>query len=1204
MVFSLRVAGSFSRKDWSRGQSYYRSGAVHINQLTDTSVLATVKGAISYHVSLEWVANTSKLRIFCTCPRFADADVCKHVAAAVFAASDQGFGSRWPGSGDLDVVASAPGGFGRDVGDGEQREADRGAGKPDSSNVSARDAENSGTLRTGDLQRLLEAAQSTVADRRRPPPTQRQAPTKAPVSSWKGKLNTIRRAVELERTERGVSPRERAAADWEPWYAIDLERSRQRGQPVLVMCRRPLKKDGTRGKLRVASVSIDDIEAHADVDRRLIGMLVGNGHDDGYRYAYNESAYEPHQRNRAFFLRDEMLDVLLPRLCATGRFGWFPSTVDPDEGFRPLAWDDGPPWQLKFDLSRTADGNAWRLSGSFVRGEETAPFGGVGLILAREYLMFADRIARFESHPAIGWAAAMRGLGELLVPVAEADDFVESLATMPTAPPFELPAELQWSDVSVAAMPKLTIARQMNHYARDFECRLAFLYGDREVQLRRGPAIWFDRPKRQLIRRDLAAEAAAEDRLYKEGLRPLSNPYAYDEQHSFRLKPNAMPGLVERLVADGWKVEAEGRLIRTAGKVSLSVSSGVDWFDLEGTCDFEGASATLPQLLEAVRTGQSFVVLGDGSHGMLPADWLAKYGAIADMGEVADDAMRFRPGQAALLDALLAAQESNIVKVDRSFARLREKLKSFDGVAPRSEPRTFRGVLREYQREGLGWLKFLDDFGFGGCLADDMGLGKTVQVLAMLEGRRTRSTGKPKRSASSNNGDSVAAMRLPSLVVAPKSLIFNWMDEAQRFAPKLKLLRYTGFERHEAFAELGDFDVILTTYGTLRKDIADLSQVEFDYAILDEAQAIKNANSQSAKACRLIRAQRRLALSGTPVENHLGELWSLFEFLNPGMLGRNQKLHERFSVGAAKPSLRLAAPANGKTSPSHSTSVVAGGAQTDAPSPEQAQREGLQILARAIRPFMLRRTKQQVLSELPEKTQQTLYCDLDTTQRKLYNELRDHYRRSLLERIDSVGVNRSKIQVLEALLRLRQAACHPGLLDPKKADKGSAKLETLLETLEEVIAEGHKALVFSQFTSFLAIVAGALKQRQITFEYLDGKTTDRQQRVERFQTDAACPLFLISLKAGGQGLNLTAADYVFILDPWWNPAVEAQAVDRAHRMGQSRHVFAYRLIARDTVEEKILQLQDQKRDLADAIISADNSVIRNLTAEDLQLLLG
>jgi len=311
-----------------------------------------------------------------------------------------------------------------------------------------------------------------------------------------------------------------------------------------------------------------------------------------------------------------------------------------------------------------------------------------------------------------------------------------------------------------------------------------------------------------------------------------------------------------------------------------------------------------------------------------------------------------------------------------------------------------------------------------------------------------------------------------------------------------------------------------------------------------------------------------LALSGTPVENHLGELWSLFEFLNPGMLGEARVL--QMSGGLAR-------------------------------NPSEETRH---LLAHALRPFILRRTKEQVARELPPKSEQTLYCELETAQRKLYNELRLHYRNSLLQTVAAQGLAKSKIQVLEALLRLRQAACHPALIDPKRRKDSSAKLDVLIDHLEEVVAEGHKALVFSQFTSLLSLVKERLDESAMVYEYLDGQTRDRQQRVERFQNDPDCSLFLISLKAGGLGLNLTAAEYVFLLDPWWNPAVEAQAVDRAHRIGQTHQVFAYRLIARDTVEEKILQLQSSKRDLAAAIISGDNSLIRDLKREDLELLLS
>ena len=341
----------------------------------------------------------------------------------------------------------------------------------------------------------------------------------------------------------------------------------------------------------------------------------------------------------------------------------------------------------------------------------------------------------------------------------------------------------------------------------------------------------------------------------------------------------------------------------------------------------------------------------------------------------------------------------------------------------------------------------------------------------------------------------------------------------------------------------------------------------FDYAILDEAQAIKNARTSSAKAARLLTAEHRLALSGTPVENHLGELWSLFDFLNPGILG------------AA--SIFTAAGALGHT----------------------ADKEMLDVLSRGLRPFILRRTKEQVAGELPARTEQTLYCELEPPQRALYTELREHYRASLLGALGPDGMPRKKLQVLEALLRLRQAACHPGLVDRTRASAPSAKLDVLMPRLKELIEDGRKVLVFSQFTTLLDLLRTRLDEAGMPYEYLDGKTRDREARVRRFQTEA-CPLFLISLKAGGLGLNLTAAEYVFLLDPWWNPAVEAQAIDRAHRIGQTRPVFAFRLIARDTVEEKVLELQATKRQLADAVVRADRSLIRDLRREDLELLLS
>jgi len=438
-----------------------------------------------------------------------------------------------------------------------------------------------------------------------------------------------------------------------------------------------------------------------------------------------------------------------------------------------------------------------------------------------------------------------------------------------------------------------------------------------------------------------------------------------------------------------------------------------------------------------------------------------------------------------------------------------------------------------------------------------MGLGKTVQVLALLESRRTQ------RDSAASRGQ--ATGHHPSLVVVPRSLVFNWRKEAERFAPSLRVLDHTRPGRARDAAAFEDEDVVLTTYGTLRRDVLLLKEARFDYLILDEAQAIKNAHTDSAKAARLLQADHRLALSGTPVENHIGELWSLFEFLNPGMLGRASVLD---------------------------------------PGGDGLDEASRRFLARALRPFILRRTKEQVAKDLPAKTEQTLYCEMDPAQRRLCDELRDHYRASLLHRVAREGLEKSKIQVLEALLRLRQAACHPGLLDHERLSEPSAKLDVLLPRLQEVVAEGHKALVFSQFTSFLAIVRERIEAAGLAYAYLDGQTREREERVRRFQEDPACRVFLVSLKAGGLGLNLTAAQYVFLLDPWWNPAVEAQAVDRTHRIGQTRQVFAYRLVVRDSIEEKVLSLQESKRALADAIIGADNSLIRDLGHEDLELLLS
>ena len=892
------------------------------------------------------------------------------------------------------------------------------------------------------------------------------------------------------------------------------------------------KKNGEWGKPQTRTVAASEIPRLPDaVDRRLLTLL--DAAEPAYRSggwsSYSSTASARSQVN------GPMLDVILPLLAESGRVRL---RTQSNADLRPLTFDDAAPWELAVDVARDPAGKEWLLTGSLRRGDDlrflTAPD-----LLTPGLVVLGDHFGAFRDGGAFAWAQTL-ARGPIRVPLAKGADLAAQLVQMPRLPRLNLPDELRLTEEAVAPRPRLVVKPSKRSYGPPMlRGELSFLYADQAVPANtpgRGVLVKDDR---RFLLRDPNAEAAAQAELARLGFRP-----AWDgKEQVSEVKPALLPKIARELAAAGWLVEADGKVYRTSGAFKLAVRTGTDWFDLNASADFGGEIVALPKLLEALRRGDGTVVLGDGSLGLLPEEWLKKNGLLAALGTVEGDTVRYAKAQVGVLDALLASRPE--VEFDTAFARARAELKKFTGVAPTDPPKGFVGELREYQKEGLGWLRFLRRFGFGGCLADDMGLGKTVQVLALLAGRRGG----------------------PALVVVPKSLVFNWKAEAVRFAPKLKVLDHTGPARDRTGADFGRHDVVLTTYGTLRNDAETFSTFKFDTCVLDESQAAKNSETETAKAVRLIRADHRLALSGTPVENHLGELWTLFDFLNPGMLGRAAL----FGVGA-------------------------GGRSIDP--------EARELLARALRPYILRRTKDQVAKDLPAKTEQTVYCDLGPQQRSLYDELRTHYRQVLLDRVDAVGIGRAKLQVLSALLRLRQAACHPGLVDPKRVGESSAKLDELLPQLAELVESGQKVLVFSQFTSLLAIVKKRLDAAGLVYESLDGHTRDRAARVERFQTDPDCRLFLISLKAGGVGLNLTAAGYVFLLDPWWNPAAEAQAVDRTHRIGQTKPVFAYRLIARDTVEEKVLALQQSKRELADAILGGDVGPITALKREDLELLLS
>lgn len=1129
MPFVDRCSREFSEDVKQRGKRYFQERRVNIVSVADKTICAVVSGNSNYEVMVDWNEASSDdcLEASCTCPYFEDNGLCKHIWATMLAADAKGVG---PASGKRRLYVVEANGNQDDEDEDDEDDDDEDL---DDDWIPHRRGSAS-RARSSELLSWLQF----------PAPR----PSRAP--GWRSQL-----AEALEEHLAGGA-RGGLLLQFgkmrEAWYVIDVGANVYANDLTIQLFHRETKLNGEFGKLKPLSVSRQGIDQFPRPDdREMLSLLLANdeGNEEDSPYHYSYYGYEPKVSD--IVLASRAYDQVLPKLCATGRLVWTlnSSQQSPAETGRPVTWDDGPPWRFHLRIEPDEKKKRSLLEGQLLRdGQPPVPLKTPALVLGDGLVLHDDRLSRLDCGGFSTWIGVLRRSDAISVPHRDRWEFLRKLWQSRTMPDISLPADLRCEPVRVAPQARLMV-RSADRYRKDqFNADVEFRYDGTAVRAADRSAGIVDENNERVLVRDRAKEDEFLAMLGPAGARSADS--SYSREHDVWIPRQRFPALAEKLIQGGWIVEAEGHLFRKAGECRLNVTSGVDWFDLEGDCEFEGQIASLPDLLQALRHGEKYVRLGDGSHGLLPQEWLDKFAPLANLGSVEEDRIRFRQSQALVLDALLAAQKE--VSVDEQFAHIRNKLRSFAGVSPHEEPQGFTGQLRAYQKEGLGWLHFLRDFRLGGCLADDMGLGKTIQVLALLQTRRTASTSGHRPP--------------PSLAVVPRSLVFNWIEESRRFTPDLRVLDYTGLLRREALERLDEYDLVVTTYGTLHRDVAKLKDLRFDYVILDEAQAIKNAQAQRAKACRLLQADHRLALTGTPVENHLGELWSIFEFLNPGMLG--------------------------------SSSAFQG-----ISSKVTQDKENLELLRRALAPFILRRTKGQVLAELPEKTEQTLYCDLEGKQQKRYHELRDFYRAAISKRIEQTGLAKAKIHVLEALLRLRQAACHPGLIDKQQADQPSAKVDALMEQLREVTDEGHKALVFSQFTSFLAIVRQRLDAEGIVYEYLDGRTRQRQQRVERFQNDPACPLFLISLKAGGHGLNLTAADYVFILDPWWNPAVEAQAIDRAHRIGQSRRVFAYRLIARDTVEEKILELQKTKRDLADAIVSADSSVLRNLTAEDLEMLL-
>lgn len=608
----------------------------------------------------------------------------------------------------------------------------------------------------------------------------------------------------------------------------------------------------------------------------------------------------------------------------------------------------------------------------------------------------------------------------------------------------------------------------------------------------------------------------------------------------------------DHLVQDGYEIDqpdGQKRYLFGNSKIDLEVTERNDWFDIYAVVHFGPYKIPFMELRNHILNHKKEFVLPSGEIAVIPEKWFSQYGNLLHFTE-GNNELKLRKHHLGLITELAEGEMAGV-----TMNRKLQKLSEFEEVGNVPMPVNFQGSLRPYQQAGYNWFHFLKEYHFGGCLADDMGLGKTIQTLALLQ--------KNKEEAEAAGGKST------SLLIMPTSLIYNWINEAKKFTPQLRMMVHTGAFRYKTPEVFGNYDVVVTTYGISRIDIELFKAFFFDYVILDESQNIKNPSSKSYQAVKQLKSRFKLILSGTPVENSVNDLWTQMSFINPGLLGSQQFFINEFVT----------------------------------PIEKKKDEDKARKLQAIIKPFVLRRTKEQVATELPPKTEHLFYCQMSDEQASVYEKVKSEYRNELLKSLEDGTFAQTQMQVLQGLIKLRQIANHPSMIDDEY-EGDSGKFENVTHTLTNVLDGGHKVLIFSQFVKQLQIYRRYFDEEKIAYTYLDGSTQNRGEIVKRFQEDEKTKVFLISIKAGGVGLNLTEADYVFILDPWWNPAVEQQAIDRTHRIGQTKNVFIYKFITKDSVEEKILALQQRKLSVARALITTEESFIKTLTAEDIRDILA
>ena len=767
------------------------------------------------------------------------------------------------------------------------------------------------------------------------------------------------------------------------------------------------------------------------------------------------------------------------------------------------------------------------------------------------YLLNNHILYRVDSTmPASFWINFFRLQQTIRIPLEEIKDFINSFVSK------ILPA-LDWKSLEehlkVSELPLTQSKIRVSERAGQFSLDVKFQYQNLEfpAQPPAQKSLASQDNRLFIVKRDYEQEADLRNLFHDHGILYIQHRWQIDPKYSVL---DWMRAEMPKLKKKGIEILGEDKLrrfrfLQGQPKLKLTIKSRKDWFTLNYALVLKGENLQLTHFTEILKTSKEYLKLPSGVNIYLGEELNQRLSRFLEL--IGQDSSH---GSERFLTAAFPMVESlenlaDDVSSDVAYKKWKHQYQNFSNIEPIKQLNGFEGTLRDYQKIGVDWLSFLNQFGFGGILADDMGLGKTIQVIALLSHL--------KRSQK---------LEKPVLIVVPLTVLFNWKNELQRFAPPLKVLTYQGQkpDREQLYNSFQEFDVILVSYGILLQDRNKLSAIRWEYAILDESQKIKNPLTKTYQAVSKLRAFHRLCLTGTPIENSPQDLWAQFNFLNPGIFGTLKQFEARFT-------------SNG-----------------------DSRKDAHDLLRKIIHPFILRRRKEEVLEELPERTNIIQYIEMTPEQSQIYRQWLEYYGNQIFEQVDTNGIQKSRIKILEALTYLRQLACHPAIFQNTVDLRESGKMVLLEEMLEELIEEGHKVLIFSQFVRFLKLTRQLLDEKKWAYEYMDGSTRKREQVIRNFQTNPNVSIFLISLKTGGLGLNLTAADYVIHLDPWWNPAVEQQASDRAHRIGQTNRVFVYKYIVKDSVEEKILQLQQDKIALSENLITSEKSMLKQLKLEDLK----